>query len=190
MTFFEILGQILGIIVTVLCIVVTQFPKRWQILVGNAVANICSAANMFLIGDSPTATITAVLPCVVAVIHCTYTAYTAKKELTPHTFEKVFFSLLYLAAWGVGFTISTLAGTASALDLLPLLATAFFVASVFMPRERNMRLCLLGNATIYIIYNAILFNSAIFAHIFTVASILLALFRYREKKTANGRKNS
>jgi len=190
MDLFNILGQILGVIVTVLCIVVTQFPKRWQILVGNAIANICSAANMFLVGKDPTSTVTAVFPCIVAVIHCTYNAYRAKKELPSSVGEKVFFSLLYLAAWGVGFVLSLLGGTASALDLLPLLATAFFVASVFMPRERNMRLCMLGNATVYIIYNAILFNSAIFAHIFTVVSILIALFRYREKKTVGNAKSS
>lgn len=174
-----ILGQILGVLVSVGCILIMQLPKRWQILTGSATVNLLSALNFLLVG----AGLSACYPCFVAVIHCTFNAIKAKKELPSSVLEKVLFSLLYLAAWGIGFFVSLQNGTASAVDLLPLAATAFFVASVFMPKERNMRLCSLCNAIVYIIYDIIIPNTAIIAQIFTVISILIALFRYREKKS-------
>ncbi len=178
MTTTEIIGQILGIIVTIGCIITAQLPKRWQILLGQIFTNILSATNMFLVGQG----LTACLPCFVAAVHCGLNVVRDRKGSTSPLWEKIIFSALYLAAWGLGFTLSCVAGTASVLDLLPLLATVLFVASVLAPREQLMRLCSLGNATTYVIYNAIYGNSAIFAHIFTIISLLIALFRYRKKK--------
>ena len=177
MTTLEIIGQIFGILASIACIITAQLPQRWQILLGNVFVNILSALNLPMIG----AGFAACGPCIVAVIHCGYNIYTDKKEIASGIGEKVFFSFLYLVAWGVGFGISCANGTASALDFIPLVATAFFVLSVFMKKERLMRLCLLGNAGVYIIYDILIPNTAIIAHTFTVVSILIALYRYRKK---------
>ena len=178
MTFNEILGQILGILVTIGCVTIIQFPKRWQILLGSSVVNLASALNLLLVG----AGLSACIPCAVAVIHCLFCAIKAKRDIPSSLREKVFFSLCYLAAWALGFSIALSAGTASWTDIMPLAATVFFVASVFMPKERNMRLFNLCNAVTYIAYDIIIPNTAVIAQIFTVASILIALYRYREKK--------
>jgi hypothetical protein len=178
MNFNEILGQILGILVTIGCIATTQLPKRWHILLGSAIVNLGSALNLLLVN----AGLSACIPCAVAVVHCLVSSIKAKKGLPSSNCEKIIFSLCYLAAWGLGFSIALVAGNASWTDFMPLAATAFFVASVFMPKERNMRLCSLCNAIIYTIYDIIIPNTAVVAQIFTVISILIALFRYREKK--------
>ena len=178
MIFAEITGQILGVLVTIGCIVITQFPKRWQILFGSAIVNLASALNLLLVG----AGLSACIPCFVAVIHCAFSTVKAKKDIPPSSIEKIIFSICYFIAWGLGFGISFSLGTASWTDLLPLAATAFFVLSVFMTKERNMRLFNLCNAVTYIIYDIIIPNTAVVAQIFTVISILIALYRYREKK--------
>ena len=177
MTTPEIIGQILGVIVTIACIVTAQLPKRWQILLGQIFTNILSATNMFLVGQG----LTACLPCFVAAAHCGINVFRDRKGSTSPLWEKIVFSILYFIAWGIGFGLSCAAGTASVLDILPLIATALFVASVLVSREQLMRLCSLGNASTYVIYNAIFKNSAIFAHIFTIISLLIALFRYRKQ---------
>ncbi len=187
----EKIGQVLGIIVTVGCILIAQLPKRSQILLAQAFLNIVSAANLLLVSDGLSG-LTASLPCFVAVIHCSVNVIREKFGSRSPLWEKILFSILYFIAWGVGFTISLVSllnqeHTSAELwkliltALLPLLATAFFVASVFMQKEQRMRLCSLGNAGSYVAYNLITPNTAVFAHIFTIISITIALIRYRKK---------
>ena len=176
---YQIIGQILGIFVALGCILAPQMPKRWQILLVSALANFCSGVNLVLIG----AGLTASFACFVAVIHCLFNSVKAKKGSPSYLLEKIFFSGLYFVGWSIGFFLSLHQGTASVFDLLPLIATGFFVATVFSTKERNMRLCSMCNALIYIVYDIIFPNTAVVAQIFTVASTCIALIRYREKRT-------
>ena len=184
------IGQILGIIVTIGCIVIAQLPKRSQILTAQAFLNVVSAVNLLLVSDGMSG-LTASLPCFVAVVHCSVNVIRERKNSLSPLWEKILFSILYFIAWSVGFTISLISllnqGHTSAeiwkfilTALLPILAAGFFVASVFMQKEQRMRLCSLGNAGSYATYNLITQNTAIFAHIFTIISITIALIRYRK----------
>ena len=177
MTTAQIIGQILGIFVVLACIITPQFPKRWQILLGSALANLCSAFNLLLVG----AGFGACLLCIVGSVHCAFNAFKAKKDLPSTLSEKIFFSILYFVGWGIGFMISLRHGSASPLDLIPLVGTVFFVLCVFSHKEKNMRLFSLCNALIYMAYDIIIPNTAVIAQAFTVISICIALFRYKEK---------
>ena len=176
MTIGELIGQILGIILIIGCILNAQFPKRWQMLLGQVFLNILSATNMFLLGQG----LTACLPCIVAAVHCGVNVIKDRKGKGTRLGETIFFCSLYPIAWGIGFFISVKSGNASWLDIIPLLALAFFISSVIIPKEQLMRLCTLGNATVYSVYNIIYMNVAVFAHLFTIASIIIALIRYRK----------
>ena len=174
----ETVGQIFGILTTVAAVASTQFPKRWQIMLGCMAVNLFSALNVLFVG----AGLTACLACMVAVIHAPVNAYRAKKDMDSPLAEKLLFSVLYFAAWGVGFYLSFKGGNASWLDVMPLVATAFFVASMLVKKERSIRLWTLGNASIYVVYHLIFRSTGVFAQIFELISILVALFRYRKKR--------
>lgn len=173
----EGIGQIFGILTTVAAVVSTQLPKRWQMMLAFMAVNAFSALNVLLVG----AGLTACMACIVAVIHSPVNAYRAKKNIDSPLWEKLFFSALYFVAWGIGFYLSVKNGTASWFDAMPLVATGFFVASMLVKKENNIRLCTLGNASIYVIYHIIFKSLGVLAQAFELISILIALYRYRKK---------
>ncbi len=173
----EIFGQIFGILTTVAAVVSAQLPKRWQMMIGYMAVNLFSALNVLFVGGG----LTGCLVCVVAVIHSSVNAFRAKKEIDSPLAEKLIFSAVYFIAWGVGFYLSWKSGVASWLDALPLVATAFFVASMLVKKENNIRLWTLGNASVNTVYHLMLHSTGIFAQLFELVSIIVALFRYRKK---------
>ena len=175
----EILGQICGIIIMILCVINTQFPKRWQMLLCSAVVNLFSSLNQLLVGSG----LTACFLCAVATVHCSINSYKAKKEIPEKLWEKILFIALYFTAWGIGFSFSFQNGTPLYLDLMTFAATIFFIGIVLLPKERDMRLCTLGNSVIYFTYDTINLNIAAVAKMFSIISVIVALIRYRNKKT-------
>ena len=184
MTTNEIIGQILGIIVIIGSIINGQFPKKWQVLMGQIVLNLLSATNMFLVG----AGYAAIIPSLIASVHCTINMIRSKKGLTSPIIQEIIFSILYLIGWGMGFYLSCSSGKSPWFEFLPLIAVAFFIAALLTTRIQLMRLFYIGNASMYVIYNIIYPNSAIFAHLFSISSFLVAMFRYREKKDKKDKK--
>ena len=182
----EIIGQIFGILVLVASIINNQFPKRWQILLGLSVINLLSAINQLLVG----AGLTAALLGLVAMIHCPINAYKAKKDIPIRMWENILFSIIYFGAWFVGFLASSTNGTPLYLDLMTLAATVCFVASVFLPKERDIRLATLGNGFIYFIYNIINLNISAVAMLFGMISVIVALVRYRDKDSGKQKESN
>ena len=173
----EIIGQICGVIVFVGCVLCTQFPKRWQILLVLGIVNLFSVPNQLLVGSG----ITAGLLCSVATVNCFLNAYKAKKGLDEHLWENIIFAVLYFIAWGIGFAASFKNGVPNYLDAFTLVATVFFLGQVFLPKERDMRLCTAGNSLMYVLYDGINLNVAVFAKLFAMVSAIVALIRYRKK---------
>ena len=173
----EILGQICGVIIMIGCVISSQLPKRWQILLGYAIINLFSSLNQLLVG----AGLTSCFVCGVATVHCAINAYKAKKELVEHLWEKILFCALYLAAWGVGLITSLQNGTPLYLDMMILVATLFFFGQVFLPKEQEIRLCIFGNSLVYFVYDSINLNIAAVAKLFNMISVVIALIRYRDR---------
>ncbi|MBE6577249.1 MAG: YgjV family protein [Ruminococcaceae bacterium] len=178
----EIVGQIFGILTTIAAVVSAQLPKRWQMMIGYMAVNLFSALNVLFVGGG----LTGCLVCLVAVAHSSVNAYRAKKDMDTPLTEKLIFSVVYFVAWGIGFYLSWKSGVASWLDALPLVATVFFVASMLVKKENNIRLWTLGNASVNTVYHLMLRSSGIFAQLFELVSIIVALFRYRKKPPKNG----
>ena len=173
----EILGQACGILVMIGCIVSSQLPKRWQIMIGFALVNLFSSFNQLLVG----AGLTACFLNAVATVHCSINAYKAKKEIPERLWENILFGLLYLAAWSVGFVSSLRRGVPLYLDLMTFAATVLFLGSVLLPRERDIRLCSFGNSFIYFVYDCINLNVAAVAKLINMVSLVIALIRYRKQ---------
>ncbi len=169
----EILGQILGIIVTVGAIVTLQLKNKKQILFVSAAVNILAALNILFLDTFSSGVIinlVAVLQIVMAFIH-------DKKGTEVSLPEKIIFLVLYVTGGALGFK--------SPIDILSIVAAVFYMLAMFQKKEQRIRLFLLGNMTSWIIYHAVLGSTAIFAQIAGIISALIALYRYRKKdKTA------
>ena len=177
----EIIGQACGIVVFVGCVLCTQFPKRWQMLLVLGIVNLFCVPNQLLVGSG----LTAGLLCSVATVNCFLNAYKAKKGLREHLWENIIFAVLYFTAWGIGFAASFENGTPNYLDAFTLVATVFFLGQVFLPGEREIRICTLGNSLMYFLYDSINLNVAAFAKLFAMVSAIIALVRYRKKDTVD-----
>ena len=180
-----IIGQVFGILTTIGVVIVCQMPKRWQIMLGQAIVNALSTINVLLIG----AGLTVCAVNLVAIVHSLLNTYKARKGLKAPLYEKLIFSAFYLAAWGFGFYLSAKAGTASYLDFMPLVATVFFIGSMLFLNEQHIRLCTLGNASIYTVYHIIYRNIGVLAQIFSIVSVTIALYRYRDKDKNKNKEN-
>lgn len=177
----ELIGQIFGVLTTIAVVVSNQLPKRWQIMIGFMVVNGLATVNVLLTGTG----LTACMACAVATVHSPVNAYRAKKETESPFAEKLIFSSLYFVGWGIGFVLSLRNGTASWLDSMTFVATVFFVASMLAKREKAIRWWTLGNASIYLVYYFIYENIIFISQIFSVCSLVVALYRYREKNHKN-----
>lgn len=176
----ELTGQICGILIIILSAISTQFPKRWQILLVFAGMNFLSVINQLCVG----AGYASAIGCAIAAIHCPINSYKARKGRPTSLLENVLWSILYFAAWGVGVFIAAQLGKASWLDVFPLLGTITFLFSVFLPKERDVRIFTFANSLVYCIYNAINLNVAAVSQVLAMISVIVALIRYREKKSA------
>ena len=153
MTTGEWIGQICGVLIVVVMVITMQLPKRWQMLCGNAVLNLLSTVNQFLVGSG----FAACLVCGLATIHCPFNAYKVKKGKPITMTENIVWTILYLVAWGIGAAIPLMNGAFSPMDLFPLLSTFCYFGTVFCARERDIRLCSFANSFVYFIYDGIAF---------------------------------
>ena len=174
----EIIGQLFGALAIVASVVSMQLAKRWQMLIALAFLNLFLVFNQLFLGMS----YSAIIGCGLAAVHCPVNAYKAKKELVTSRLENVIWSVLYFASWGLGLFLSARAGMASWMDILPFFGTVTFLFSVFLPKERDVRIHTFLNALVYFVYNLLSMNIAAVSQVLTMISVIVALVRYREKK--------
>ena len=176
----EIVGQALGVLAIIISVVSMQLKKRWQILLALAMLNLSLVFNQIFLGMSPSA----ILGCALASVHCPISAYKVKKGMTITRLENIIWSVLYFVSWGVGLYLAAQMGVISWLDALPFLGIVTFICSVFVPKERDVRIFTLLNSLVYLVYNALNLNIAAISQVLTIISVVVALIRYREKKEA------
>lgn len=163
-----IIGQLVGILVTVTVIIIQQLKKRTQILWASVFVNILGALNVLLLdgfGSGVTVNFVAIAQILIALWH-------EKKSTTESTLEKIIFFVLYV---GVGIMSYT-----SPPDILAILAAVFYMVAMLQKKEQNIRLCLLANMTSWTIYHGILRSTGIFAQLAGIVSAVIALVRYRK----------
>ncbi len=174
-----IVGQAFGVLSIITGVISMQLKKRWQILLALAFLNLFLVFNQLFLGMS----YSSIIGCGLAAVHCPVNAYKVKKGIPASRAENVIWSALYFLSWGVGLYISARMGMASRMDILPFFGVLTFVLSVYVPKERDVRIFTLLNALVYLVYNALNFNIAAVSQVLTIVSVVVALIRYREKKT-------
>lgn len=174
----ELVGQILGVLIIIVSVASMQFKKRWQMLLGLAGVNLLTVFNQLLVGSG----FAVALGCALAAIHCPVNAYKDKKGLRTGMLENVIWSALYFVTWIIGIIIAAKTGNSSWLDIFPFFGIVTFILSVLLPRERDVRIFTFANSFVYFVYNTINLNIAALSQLFTMISVAVAMFRYREKK--------
>lgn len=175
-------GQALGIAATLLGISIPFRKKKSQMLICTAVTNFLVACNFLLIGRIGSAFVIDL----VAVAQSFVSLHHVQKGIPISKVEHILFLLLYV---GLG-----LSGIVSApgfvpelsadnlLELLPVAASVLCVFSVFVRDEQKTRALSLGNAALWIIYDAIVGTTAVFSQIISFIAITAALIRYRKRR--------
>ena len=167
----DILAQLLGIAVTVCCLISVQMKEKWQMMLFSALANLLSGINFLIFTGVVSAMFLNFLSVIITSINC----YKAKADKGTHIAEKVIFLILYLV---VGFM-----GYKELIDLLPIFAALLFMAGVFCKKEQNIRWFNVGNNVVFIIYCLITRSTNLYSQVFSLVWVLLAIYRYRERKT-------
>ncbi len=167
----DIFAQILGIAVTICCLISVQMKKKWQMMFFSALANLLSGLNFLIFTGAVSAMYLNFLSVIITSINC----YKAKFDKGTHIAEKIIFLILYLA---VGFL-----GYKKPIDLLPIFAAVLFMTGVFCKKEQNIRWFNVGNNVVFIIYCLITRSTNLYSQIFSLIWVLFAIYRYRERKT-------
>lgn len=176
-----ILGQLWGIVATVIVIAIPVFRKKWQMLLATLMGNLLMAVHFFLIGQIGSAIFlyfVAILQSIISMVH------TVRKTKIS-VWEQILFCSLYV---GLGiFGIVTAPGfvpevnAANLLELLPIVGSAMLTFSIFARSEQMTRVFLLINTSVWAVYMAIIGSTGFFAEVFTSITTAYALWKYRKK---------
>ncbi len=173
----KIAADILGYIVTVICLVSPQFKRKWQMLSCTFVANFISGTQFLLLGQ-----VSAVGVSAVAILQSAAGIRHSLRNTKSGTLENIFFSLLYIAGGLFPFVITGTLAEFTLLDVLPILGALLLMCSMVPKNEQIIRLFGLANCGVFVVYDAIIQSTQIFAQFVSIASLSIALFRYRKKK--------
>lgn len=161
-----IIAQILSFIAMLINMVAVQLKIKKQILLTIVISNLLFVISYLLLG----AYIGALTCGIVAIEIIINTILEEKGKKTPK-----YLIIVYLI-------ISSMLGVltyGSLIDLLPVIASIFFILTLIQYKEKYVRLLILGNLTSWIIYD--LFVKAYLAGIsdlFVISSTITAIIRY------------
>lgn len=165
-----IFAQVLGIIASAVAIIAFQMRKKWHILLLSMFANFLSIIVFLLLnGFSSAVTVN-----IIAVVQCAINGYLSYKGREASVIQKAIFMSLFFISGILGYKVS--------LDIMPIAASLVFAWSAFQKKEQHIRMFLLVNVLLWIVYDAIVGTTAVLGQIFSLISILIAIYRYRNKE--------
>lgn len=165
----EVIAQILGYIITFICIFNSQLKKKWQMLVSSLIANFLNIPMFFILNGVTSAVAISVVACA----QCGINAVLDYHGKQPSLRQKIIFTILYFVGGMLQYK--------TALDLFPVAGSMLFMCGGFQKNAQRMRVFGMLNALVWIIYDCIIGTTAVFAQLFSLISVIIALYRYREK---------
>ena len=179
-----IVGQIFGIIASVLCAVTPLFKKKWQMLVDNAVTNVLMVLNFAMIGETGSPAFL----CVVGTAQSLVTLAHTLKDTKIKKWEYVLFVALYLGFGFFGyFTAPTFIWAftwKNMLELLPIIGAMLNMAFVFVHEVQRSRECLLAAAVVWATYMAIVGSTGVFAEAALIITTVVSMVHYHKNSSA------
>ena len=175
-----ILGQIFGLIGTVVTIATPQFRTKFQILFCNASVNALNALSFAMLGQTGSA----VYLCLVAIVQALISMWHEKKQTAVLIWETILFFVLY-AGFGFYGMISSddfvwAITMHNLLQLLPIIGAVMLMFSVFAEGEQKTRVFLLLNSAAWLIYTAAIGSTIFFTSVASIISTITALWKYRK----------
>ena len=175
-----LIGQVLGILATVVSISMPMLRKKWQMLTATIGCNLLLALNFILIGQMGSGAYL----CFVAIIQSIVSMNHTVKGTRASTAEQFLFLGLYIVS-GI-FGIVTAPGFvmelsyANLLEPLPIIGAVILTFSIFAPDEQTTRKYLLANITIWAVYTALIGSTTFFAEMAAFITTATALYKYRK----------
>ena len=164
-----VVAQVFGLLASIALIVGIQFKKKASILLMMIASSIFFTINFVLLEAWSGAMVCAMGVAVSLTIFLI--------EKFGHQVSKpiiVIFVIAETVFWA--FTYQSL------IDILPLVGTYFWLASMLQKDENRLRLLLIVNYVIWIIYGVItMAYTSILADVFSIISTIIALIRYRKR---------
>jgi hypothetical protein len=177
-----IFGQILGIVITIMCLIGPFYKKKWMMLVNSGTATLLASINLLLIG----AGLSSIIVNIVALPQIFVSLYHVLKGTKVKKWENVLFMFLFI---GCGlfsyFTDPNFVFEISLrnfIELLPTGAAAFFCIGTFTRDEQKTRKWGIANNTLWLVYYASVLSTTAFAQVFSLIANVSALITYRKKK--------
>ncbi len=182
-----LLGQVCGVIGTIITIIQPQFRSKVQILICGIFVNTMSCLNFALIGQTGSAAFL----CLIAIVQSLISIWHERHGTKVSSFESILFFFLYvgfglfgmISAEGFVWKISW----KNALELLPIIGALMAMLSVFAKGEQKTRVFLLLNGAAWVVYTAIIGATTFFTSAASLISTMIALWKYRNKQE-NGTK--
>lgn len=168
-----ILGQVIGLLATLSCLVLPLFRKKWQMLLCNAFGNFLFGANLLLIGQTRSLLIYAV-----AILQVFVTLWHHRRKTAVSRGENLLFLGLYVFCGALGY--------ARPMDLLPIFGAVFNMLATFQPDEQKTRYLLLANTSVFAVYYFLCRSTSLLASVITIFSTLAGIWKYREKNFMRG----
>ena len=166
-----IIGQIFGVIASILVVVVLQLKHRKHILWASVLVNTIGGINVLLLNGFSSG----VIMNIVAISQILVSLWHEKKGTQENTVEKVIFCALYIVGGILGYT--------TPIDILAIVAAVFYMLAMSQKKEQRIRMFLIGNMVSWTIYHGYLGSTGIFAQIAGLISSFIGIYRYRQKKT-------
>ena len=176
-----LLGQLCGVLGTMVTIVRPQLRKKEQMLMCGIFVNGLSTLNFLLIGRTGSA----VFLCLIAITQSIISIKHEREHTQVSLWENMLFLGLYMGfgfygmfssdgfVWGIN--------QHNLLELLPILAALMLMLSVFAKDEQRTRLFLLLNGAAWITYTAVIRSTTFFTTVASMTSTVIAMWKYRKK---------
>lgn len=172
-----LISQILGIVVSVICLISPQLKKKWQMTAMTLLANFLSGLSFLLLGEVSACGVN-----IVAILHSVITIHHTNRGKKPSKLEVAFFALLYILGGIFPFLMMGTLASFTWLDTMPIFAALLFCGYMVQRNEQKMRMFSLANCTVFAIYDIIIQSTQVFAQIIGMISVITALIRYRKGK--------
>ena len=172
----KLLADILGYAVLGISIVTAQFPKKMQILFCSMLSLALGSLSVLLKDGMQSV----VMLNGVAIINVLINMWHVSKNEEAGKKEKIIFGVLYFVA---GILMIK-----KPLDVISLLGAMLYVCFVFQTDEQRMRLFSLANVTAYFAYYALLGSTLVYSQLYSMTSLIIALFRYSKFFNKNMKK--
>ena len=163
------IGQALGLMGTLCCLILPFMKKKWQMLALTAIVNVFCALNLVLIGQVGSV----ILIYVVAVVQTIVALWHLKKDTSVTKVENILFLALYVVCGALD--LRTL------VDVIPIVGAVFHMLATFQRDVQKTRVLLLFNSITFMAYYALVGSTSVFSTLITMTSTILAMIRYRKK---------